>query len=63
MKKVFVIKNVVPFDLLRFSKKEFYQILECEYFKQFDKWIEILEADLSFIKDGIKVKIITLKGA
>lgn len=59
MKKVFVIKGIDPFDLLRWEKDAFYDLLDQEYRRQFGKNIEIIEADLFFIKDGIKVKIIT----
>lgn len=59
MKKVFKITGLVGFDLLRCSKDEFYLFLDQEYYKQFNKNIEILEADILLIKDGIKVNIIT----
>ena len=59
MKKNFKIKNIVPFNLLRWEIDTFYSYLDQEYFSQFNICIEILEADLNFIKDGIEVKIIT----
>lgn len=61
MKKTFIVNSICPFDLLRRSKDAFYELLDQEYYDKFDKQIEILEADLSFVKDGIKVKIITFK--
>jgi len=61
MKKIFKIKNVCPFDLLRWERDEFYKRLDQEYQAQFSLDIEILEAELFFIKDGIKIQIITFK--
>lgn len=49
MKTNFTITSIAPFDLLRWNKDTFYEVLEGEYFKQFGKWIEILEADLRFV--------------
>jgi len=59
MKKVFKITNICPFDLLRWEKYSFYNYLDQVYLEKFGKEIEILEADLSFILDGVKCKIIT----
>lgn len=50
---------MVGFDLLRLSKDEFYNLLDQEYKKQFGKNIEILEADIGLIKNGVIVKITT----
>lgn len=63
MKTNFTITSIAPFDLLRWNKDTFYEVLEGEYFKQFGKWIEILEADLRFVNWGVKVKILTYKEA
>lgn len=59
MKKVFKVTGLDGFDLLRFSKDEFYLYLDQQYYKQFNKNIEILEANILLIKDGIKIEIIT----
>ena len=59
MKKVFKVTGLNGFDLLRFSKDEFYLYLDNEYYKQFNQNIEILEANILLIKDGIKIEIIT----
>ena len=59
MKKVFKLTGLNGFDLLRFSKDEFYLYLDNEYYKQFNQNIEILEANILLIKDGIKIEIIT----
>lgn len=56
-KKIFIVKDICPFDLLRWEKDTFYNLLDQEYNKRFNTNIEILEADLYFVKDGIKVKI------
>ena len=61
MKKIFKIKNLVAFDLLKVSKDEFYNLLDQEYKKQFNKNIEILEAEIELIKNGVQVRIITFK--
>ena len=62
MKKVFIIKGWTPFDLLSISKDEFYNIANQEYYKQFNKNIEIDYMELSFLsKDKIKVTIIEYK--
>ena len=61
MKKIFKIKNLVAFDLLRVTKDQFYDLLDQEYKKQFNKDIEIIEADINLIKDGVQVKITTFK--
>ena len=57
----FVVNSIVPFDLLRWSKDEFYNFLDAQYVIKFGEDIEILEADLSFVDDGIQVRIITAK--
>mgnify|MGYP003425174232 FL=1 len=59
MKKVFKVTGLNGFDLLRFSKDEFYLYLDNEYYKQFNQNIEILEANILLIKNGIKIEIIT----
>ena len=59
MKKTFKVTGLVGFDLLRLSKDEFYNLLDQEYKKQFGKNIEILEADIGLIKNGVIVKITT----
>lgn len=59
MKKLFKITGLNGFDLLRFSKDEFYLYLDQEYYKQFNQNIEILEANILLIKDGVKIEIIT----
>lgn len=59
MKKVFKVTGLNGFDLLRFSKDEFYLYLDQEYYKQFNQNIEILEANILLIKNGIKIEIIT----
>ncbi len=61
MRKVFKVTGLVGFDLLRYSKDEFYNLLDNEYKKQFGKHIEILEANIYLIKDAVKVQIITFK--
>ena len=61
MRKVFKVTGLVGFDLLRYSKDEFYNLLDNEYKKQFGKHIEILEANIYLIKDGVKAQIITFK--
>ena len=62
MKKVFTIQGWAPFDLLRISKDEFYNVANQEYYKQFNKNIDIVYMELSFLsKDKIKVKIIEYK--
>jgi len=61
MNKTFIVTSLSPFDLLRWDKDSFYDILDQEYFEKFRIKIEILEANLSFVKNGIKVKIITFK--
>lgn len=62
MKKIFNITGLVGFDLLRFSKDEFYNFIDQEYKKQFGKDIETLEAEIKLIKDGVKIKLMTFKG-
>ena len=62
MVKKFNIKNISPFDLMRWGKDEFYNVASQEYYNQFGKWIEILEAHTSFIKDGVRVEIIAYRG-
>ena len=59
MKKIFKVTGLNGFDLLRFSKDEFYLYLDQEYYKQFNQNIEILEANILLIRDGIKIEIIT----
>ena len=59
MKKVFKVTGLNGFDLLRISRDEFYLYLDQEYYKQFNTNIEILEANILLIKDGIKIEIIT----
>lgn len=61
MKKVFNIKNIVPFDLLRWDRDAFYSLLDNRYKEIYGVDIEILEADLSFISGGVKVKILTYR--
>ncbi len=61
MKKTFTVTGIVPFDLFRWGRDGFYSFLDNEYLKQFGAEIEILEAKLEFIKDGIKAQIITYK--
>lgn len=61
MKKIFNITGLVGFDLLRFSKDEFYNFIDQEYKKQFGKDIETLEAEIKLIKDGVKIKLMTFK--
>ena len=59
MKKVFKVTGLNGFDLLRISRDEFYLYLDQEYYKQFNQNIEILEANILLIRDGIKIEIIT----
>lgn len=59
MKKIFTVNGIAPFDLFRLGKDGFYKYLDNFYERKFGKEIEILEAELTFIKDGIKIKIIT----
>jgi len=61
MKKTFKVTGLVGFDLLRFSKDEFYNFIDQEYKKQFGKDIETLEAEIKLIKDGVKIKLMTFK--
>lgn len=58
MKKVFKVVGLDAFDLLKMEKDSFYSFLDQEYKKQFHKDIEIVEADIQLIKDGVKVTII-----
>ena len=58
MEKVFTIKGWTPYDLLKISKDEFYNVANQEYYKQFNTYIDITHMDLSFVKNNIKVKII-----
>ena len=59
MKKVFKVTGLNGFDLLRISRDEFYLYLDQEYYRQFNQNIEILEANILLIRDGIKIEIIT----
>ncbi len=59
MSKVFNVTDIAPFDLMRWGRDATYDVFSEEYNKRFDENIEILEAELSFIKNGIKVLIIT----
>lgn len=61
VKKNFKVTGLVGFDLLRFNKDEFYNLLDQEYKKQFNKDIEILEANILLIKNGVNVEILTFK--
>ncbi|RBQ27615.1 hypothetical protein [Arcobacter sp. CECT 9188] len=58
MKKIFEIKDICPFLLLRLSKEEFYNFLNEEAQKIFGYKIVIQEAKLNFIENGLKVEII-----
>ena len=58
LKKVFDITSICPFDLIRWGRDASYDVFSEEYNKLFDKNIEILSADLSFIKNGLRVKIL-----
>jgi hypothetical protein len=59
--RTFNITSICPFDLLRWSKDEFYDVLDQEYNQQFHSNSTILEATLTFIEGGIAVSIITQK--
>ena len=59
MKKIFKVTGLNGFDLLRISRDEFYLYLDQEYYRQFNQNIEILEANILLIRDGIKIEIIT----
>jgi hypothetical protein len=59
MEKRFIVQNIAPFDLMRWNKDEFYNFLDGECEKRFGVEVEVLEADLQFVKNGISVKIIT----
>jgi len=59
MRKTFKLMDICPFDLMRWNKDALYTYADQEYFKLFGVYIEILEMELSFIKGGIKCKIIT----
>ena len=59
MCRVFNVTDIAPFDLMRWGKDATYDVFSEEYNKRFNTNIEILEAQLSFIKNGIKVSIIT----
>jgi Zn/Cd-binding protein ZinT len=60
--------NLCPFDLMRFTRDQFYENASCEYNKQQrerynadHKNIEILEANVEFIKNGLQVTITCFK--
>ena len=57
MQKVFQIKEICPFFLLKLSKDEFYNFLDEEYKRIFGIEINIIDIKLDFIKDGLKIKI------
>ena len=61
MSKTFTVTNISPFDLMRVGKVAFYEILDHEYRKLFKKDIKILDADISFIKNGLKIKVKKLR--
>jgi len=55
--KDFKVTNICPFDLMRWSRDATYDKLSEEYNRLFNKEIEILAADISFVKNGLKVVI------
>ena len=57
MRKVFIIRDVEMFDILRWGADKFYEYLDESYSKKFNKNIEILDANIQFIKNGLKIKI------
>ena len=57
MKKVFIIQNIEMFDILRWGADKFYEFLDENYSKRFNKNIEILDANIQFIKNGLKIRI------
>lgn len=57
MQKVFQVKNICPFFLLKLYKDEFYNFLDEEYKRIFGIEINIIDMKLDFIKDGLKIKI------
>lgn len=57
MKKVFTIQNVEMFDILRWGADRFYEYLDENYSKRFNKNIEILDANIQFINNGLKIRI------
>lgn len=57
MKKVFTIQNVEMFDILRWGADKFYEYLDENYSKRFNKNIEILDANIQFINNGLKIRI------
>lgn len=61
MKKIFKINSLSPFDLMRWSKDVFYDVISEEYNKKFNINIEILEANTKFIKDGLKIEIFAFR--
>jgi len=61
MKKKFKVKNLSPFDLLRWDKDTFYNYLNEEYHRQTNLWIEILEANTTFCGSGLCIEIITFR--
>ena len=58
MKKEFIIKGWTPFDLLSISKDEFYNVVNQEYYKQFNKNIDITYMELSFLSKDVHVKML-----
>jgi hypothetical protein len=59
MRKVFSITSISPFDLMRWGRDATYNKLSEEYNTLFNKNIEILEAELNFIKNELRVLILT----
>jgi len=57
-----IVDEIEPFDLMRWSRDEFYNFLDGFYHKKFGVEVEVLEAEVSFIKNGLHVRVITLRG-
>jgi hypothetical protein len=57
--RYFYDREIAPFDLLRWDRDAYYERLNELYFKKFNRRVNILEARLTFIKDGLKIELLT----
>lgn len=57
----FKVFNLCPFDLMRWGKDQVYESLDYSYLEQFQVAIEILEAKINFIKDGLQIEILSFR--
>jgi len=59
--KLDIVDEYSPFDLMRWGKDAFYESVDQYYNARYGTNIEILEAETTFIENGLHIKILAVR--